>query len=214
MQFIPTIYTQDGTDLYIAAYHNSTQLALYPIYIVKNNKIVVNETGFYELKMSAYGRNNDSNTKDIWNDEAENVSTTFTGIMWNTNSGWYNNSFRTSGTSEYAVINFQPFQNFTFTTGKTIEIEFESEKVSGEDDKLIVIGNAEGARIEITPDTATLYNNANKEVVHTNYKYNERIKLAFIINNVPENSEDRTVESGLAYIVNNGILERAAIASG
>lgn len=214
LQFIPTIYTQEGTDTYLAAYYNNTQLGLYPIYITKNNKIVVNETGFYELKMSAYGRTNDSNTKDIWNDVAGNVSTTFTGIMWNTNSGWYNNSFRTSGTSEYATINFQPFQNFSFTTGKTIEIEFESEKVSDEDDKIIVIGNTEGARIEITPDTATLYNNANREVVHTNYKYNERIKLAFIINNVPEDQDDRTVQSGLAYIVNNGIFERAAIASG
>lgn len=214
LQFIPTIYTQEGTDTYLAAYYNNTQIALYPIYITKNNKIVVNETGFYELKMSAYGRTNDSNTKDVWNDASGNVSTTFTGVMWNTNSGWYNNSFRTSGTAENAVINFQPFQNFSFTTGKTIEIEFESEKVSDESDKIVVIGNTEGARIEITPDTATLYNNANKEVVHTNYKYNERIKLAFIINNIPEDSDDRTVESGLAYIVNNGILERAATASG
>jgi hypothetical protein len=59
-----------------------------------------------------------------------------------------------------------------------------------------------------------LYDNSNNEVVHTNYKSNERIKLAFIINSVPEESNLRTVESGLAYIVNNGILERAASASG
>lgn len=214
LQFIPTIYTQDGTDTYLAAYFGDTRLGLYPIYIIKNNKIVVNETGFYELKMSAYGRTNDSSDKDIWTDTTENVSTTFTNISWNTNSGWNNNSFRTSGSREYAVIDFHPFQNFSFTTGKTIEIEFESEKVSDEDDKIIVIGNPEGARIEITPDTATLYNNANREVIHTNYKYNERIKLAFIINNVPEDTANRTVESGLAYIVNNGILERAASASG
>ena len=214
LQFIPTIYTQEGIDTYIAAYYNNTQIGLYPIYIVKNTKIIVNETGFYELKMSAYGKTNDSNIKDVWTDESGNVSTTFTGVMWNTNSGWNNNSFRTSGTSEYATINFQPFQNFSFTNGKTIEIEFESEKVSSEDDKIIIIGNPSGARIEITPDTATLYNNANREVVHTNYKYNERIKLAFIINNIPEDQENRTIQSGLAYIVNNGILERASIASG
>lgn len=106
LQFIPTIYTQDDTDTYIAAYYNNTQLCIYPIYIIKNNKIVVNETGFYELKMSAYGRTNDSNTRDTWVDTTGEVSTTFTNVMWNTNSGWYNNSFRTSGTSEYATINF------------------------------------------------------------------------------------------------------------
>ena len=62
--------------------------------------------------------------------------------------------------TEYAIISAQPFNNFDFSTGKTIEIEFESEKVSDTDDTIIVIGNPYGARIEITPDTATLYDNS------------------------------------------------------
>lgn len=214
LSFIPTIYTEDGVDTYVAAFFNNTMIEKYPIYIVKNDKVKVNETGFYELKMSAYGKTNDSVDKDSWTDVAGNVTTTFTGVQWNTNSGWYNNSFRTAGESEYATINFNPFSNFNFTYGKTIEIEFESEKVSDENETLITIGNPNGARIEITADTATLYNNGNTDVVHTNYKSNERLKLAFIINSVPDDVEARTVESGLAYIVNNGILERAAIASG
>lgn len=214
LQFVPTIYTQEDHETYVAAYFGNTLIKKFPIYIVKNNKVKVNETGFYELKMSAYGRTNDSVTKDQWLDESGNVSTTFTGVQWNTNSGWYNNSFRTVGQSENAVINFHPFSTFDFTSGKTIEIEFESEKVSNEDDVLITIGNPQGARIEITPDTATLYNNANTEVVHTNYKSNERVKLAFIINAIQADTSARTVESGLAYIVNNGVLERAASAAG
>ena len=214
LQYIPTIYTQDGTDTYLVAYYNNTALATLPIYITKNNKIVVNETKFYELKLSAYGRTNDSSSRAEWVDTTNNVSTTFTNIGWSTNSGWYQNSFRTSGVNEYATVNINPFSNFDFSTGKTIEIEFESEKVVDNNDKLVVIGNDSGARIEITPDTATLYNNANAEVVHTNYKSNERIKLCFIINRVPENNQDVTVESGLAYIINNGILERSASAQG
>jgi hypothetical protein len=59
-----------------------------------------------------------------------------------------------------------------------------------------------------------LYNNAGEEVIHTNYKANERIKLCFVLNRVPENQEDSTSDSGLAYIINNGILERAAPAQG
>ena len=214
LQYIPTIYTQEGTDTYLVGYYNNTALATLPIYISKNNKIVVNETGFYELKLSAYGRTNESSDRAQWVDTTNNVSTTFTGIGWSTNSGWYQNSFRTVGVNEYATVNFNPFSNFDFSAGKSIEIEFESEKVADNDDKLIVIGNSEGARIEITPDTATLYNNANNEVVHTNYKANERIKLCFVINRVPESSQDITPESGLAYIINNGILERAASAQG
>ena len=214
LQYVPTIYTHDGTDTYLVGYYGNTALATLPIYISKNNKIVINETSFYELKLSAYGRTNESSDKDIWEDTTNNISTTFTGISWSTNSGWYQNSFRTSGVNEYATVNFHPFSNFDFTTGKSIEIEFESEKVLDDNDPIITIGNPEGARIEITPDTATLYNNANNEVIHTNYKSNERIKLCFIINRVPENINDVTVESGLAYIINNGILERSAPAQG
>ena len=214
LSYIPTIYTEEGHSTYLAAYYGNTMIDKFPVYIIKNNKIVVSETGFYEVKMSAYGKTNDSPTKDTWTDTYKNVTTTFTNIQWNVNSGWYNNSFRTVGTNEYATIDAQPFSTFDFSTGKTIEIEFESEKVSNEDDVLVTIGNPSGARIEITPDTATLFDNSNKEVVHTNYKSNERLKLAFIINSFPEEQALRTVESGLAYIVNNGILERAATASG
>lgn len=214
LSFIPTIYTQEDHDTYLCAYFGNTLIQALPIYIVKNTKVVVNETGFYQLKMSAYGKTNESDTRNQWTDEAGNISTTFTNIQFNTNSGWYNNSFRTVGVNEYATINFSPFDGFDATLGKTIEIEFESEKVSDTTDKIIVIGNENAARIEITPDTATLYDNNGDEIVHTNYKSNERLKLAFIINAVPEEQANRTVESGLAYIVNNGVLERAALASG
>ena len=220
LNYIPTIYTDDQ-QLYLAAYFRETELTRIPIYITQNDDLKnIYETPNYELKMSAYGRTNDSSDKDTWTDQTSTVSTTFTNINWNPNSGWYNNSFRTSGVGQYATINFQPFVKrdpqdltFPFTYGKTVEIEFESEKVTHGDDKLIVIGNPSAARIEITPNTATLYDNNSDEVVHTNYKANERIKLAFIINKVSSGAS-ATVDDGLAYIVNNGILERGALANG
>jgi len=49
------------------------------------------------MKMSAYGKTNESVSKAEWVDVLGNASTTFTNIQWNTNSGWYNNSFRTAG---------------------------------------------------------------------------------------------------------------------
>lgn len=222
LSYIPTIYSEfnDGGDplTYITAeWQNgniSTQLVKIPIQITRNTDISVHEAGSYVLKLSAYGKSNDSSTANQWEDTVHNITTTFTGIQWNTNSGWYNNSFRTVGDSEYAQINYSPFSGFSFANGRTVEIEFETEKVNADTDKLIVIGNPSAARIEITPVKATLYANNGSAVVYTNYKSNERIKLAFIINDLPENTEDRTVESGLAYIVNNGILERAGLASG
>ena len=218
VSYIPIIYSEydEGSNplTYISAQWNNTELIRIPIQIQQNTDIQTYETGAYSLKLSAYGKTNDSSDKDDWVDEEHNITTSFTNIQWNTNSGWNNNSFRTAGSSEYAEINYNPFSGFNFQNGKTIEIEFETEKVNSDSDKLIVIGNPLAARIEITPVKATLYANNGSAVVYTNYKSNERIKLAFIINDIPENPVDRTVQSGLAYIVNNGILERAALASG
>lgn len=219
LNYIPTLYTDDK-QLFVAAYFGESELVRIPIYITQNDDLKnLYETPNYELKMSAYGRTNDSSDKNVWLDSTGNINTTFTNIDWNPNSGWYENSFRTIGQNQYATINFKPLLHkdgdftFPFTYGKTVEIEFESEKVSNANDKLIVIGDPSGCRIEITPNTAALYNNDNNEVIHTNYKANERIKLAFIINKISQGSS-ATVDDGLAYIVNNGILERGNLVSG
>ena len=203
------------------AFFGETELVRIPIFITQNNDLKnIYETANYELKMSAYGRTNDSVDKASWTDVSGEITTTFTNIGWNPNSGWYDNSFRTIGTGQYAVINFKPLYHkdgdftFPFTYGKTIEIEFESEKVNNTNDKIIVIGDPTACRIEITPNTATLYDNNSNEVIHTNYKANERVKLAFIINRVASDASSKTADDGLAYIVNNGILERGSLASG
>jgi hypothetical protein len=220
LEFIPIKYTTTE-QLYMRAFFGENELIRIPIYITQNDDLKnIYETANYELKMSAYGRTNNSNDKATWTDTTGNITTTFTNIGWNPNSGWYENSFRTIGVNQYATINFKPLFHkdgdftFPFTYGKTVEIEFESEKVSSSTDKLIVIGDPTGCRIEITPNTATLYDNNSDEVVHTNYKANERVKLAFIINKEAQNQANRTVDDGLAYIVNNGILERGSVASG
>ena len=235
LNFIPSIYTENESLFLVGCFKKSQEeedeLVRIPIYITQNSELAnIYETANYELKMSAYGKTNDSSDKAVWSDETGTVTTDFTNIVWNPNSGWYNNSFRTSGIGKYAEINFQPLQRknqndqlFPFEFGKTIEIEFESEKVINNDDVLIRIGSAEGARIEITPNKASLYSNAiydatignyvQNEIVHTNYKANERIKLAFIINKyVP--GQNSGSDDGLAYIVNNGILERGGMAGG
>jgi hypothetical protein len=79
------------------------------------------------------------------------------------------------------------------------------EKVSNDGDTLITIGDTSKGYIKITTNEAAVYSGTSK-IVHTNYKANERIKLAFIFNPVTAGS----VDSNLVFIVNNGILERAA----
>lgn len=216
LQFIPTVYSEYDSNsrptTFLSAQYNNTELLRIPIQITRNGDFNVYEVAPYALKMSAYGKTNDSSDKDTWS--YDNINTTFTNIQWNQNSGWYNNSFRVSNQNEYATIDFQPFADFDINeSGKTIEIEFETEKVNSDNDVLVCFGTPDRGRIEITPTRASLYANNDKEIVHTNYKSNERLKLAFIINDVPQNSSSRTASSGLVYIVNNGILERAADAT-
>lgn len=211
LNFIPTVYTQDGDQTYLAAYYREQLIDKICIEINRNTQALISETDNYEVKMSAYGKTNDEHS---WEDNSGNVDATFTNMQWNDNSGWYDNSFRTFGSTSGAIINANVFDNFDAEQGKTIEIEFESEKISDTTDKVVVIGNPIGARIEITPDTATLYANSGKDVIHTNYKYGERIKLAFIINGTVHRQTGDEDDLGLVYIVNNGILERGASSAG
>ena len=205
LNYIPTIFSlyneQSFPLTYLEAKFNNTQLITIPVQIIQNQDISVYETGLYSLKLSAYGKSNESSDKNEWG--YDNIQTTFTNVEWNPNSGWYENSLRLSGENSYAIINCNPFNGMS--EGKTIEIEFETEKVNQDDDLLLIVGNPQSTRIEITPTKASLYNNSNVNVIHTNYKSNERLKLAFIIN-----PSSDTIESGLVYIINNGILERAA----
>ena len=219
LQFIPTVYSeydQSGAPLtYLSAQFKDQELLRIPVQIVQNTDFSVYEVVPYDLKLSAYGKTNGSTEREEW--KYGQVTTTFHNIQWNQNSGWYENSFRTANSDEYAIINYPLFENYHITAengqeaqGRTIEIEFETEKVDENDDVLVCFGTPGYARIEITPTTATLYDNGDNEKIRTNYKANERIKLQFILNPVTGTSDKK---SGLAFIVNNGILERAASAA-
>jgi hypothetical protein len=190
----------------LVAYHEELEILRLPINI-QQSTFTITEASNYDLKLSAYGKNNDSEDRDVWeytNTIGNTFGTTFTGISWDDNSGWYDNSLRVCGQQQYATINYFPFSNNPLT-GRTIEIEFESEKISDPSDVIIQIGDNTGGRIEITPNSASLYDASGTKRIYTNFKTNERVKLAFIINE-PNNDADST----LLYIINNGILERGA----
>jgi len=89
------------------------------------------------------------------------------------------------GSDQNAVINFNPFATGTVnpeTKGITVEIEFESEYVSTSNDELIRIGGGLSTEphISIFPNKASLYVSGNP-IITTNFKANERVKLAFIV---------------------------------
>ncbi len=207
LEFIPIIATEAKKSVYLVATYGSgvdeEELLKILISITPNTGFM--EQSGYVLKLNAYGKQNNDNVEQTWEygSSSNKIITRFEGIDWTDNKGWYNNSFRTFGTDSYAEIQYAPLVDIS--QGKTIEIDFESEKVSNLNDVLILIGNKNGARIEITPNSATLYNAANVNVIETNFKANERLHLCFIFNKTETNSD----KSDLIFITNNGILERA-----
>lgn len=223
-KFTPEISTNESLNrpVYLVAKRFDEELINHPEEfeeLLNLEMIIAPGEGFkeaegYSLKLSAFGRTNDGSADmNIWQFKKgiNTIDTNFINIDWSAINGWNNDSFRTCGSTSYAEVIYQPLSTFDSNWGKTIEIDFESEKVNSSDDIIILIGNRTGARIEITPNRATLYNNSNTTIVETNFKSNERVHLAFIFNT---QGNVLNVNNSLVYIVNNGIFERAGEANG
>ena len=211
LEFNPSLATEGNKHLYLIAIHDDEEVLRVPIEVEKGQGFK-EQTG-YVLKLSAFGKVNDSAINPEWTYGSGNnkITTSFSnGVSWDDNKGWYKNSFRVHGLDAYATVNYSPLLDIS--TGKTIEIDFESEKVNSNNDIIILIGNTRGARIEITPNRASMYNSSNNLIIETNFKSNERLHLAFIINKATDNTGAN--KANLVYIVNNGILERAVGISG
>lgn len=219
LRFIPSIsasHSEENSFLVARILINNvlTDIAEFPIDIAEKTISISESEG--NLKLSAFGKTNSSESRNQWIDQTNNITTTFSSsIPFDNTSGWIDNSLLLSGVDNYAVVNYCPFPSteggneyIISNTGCAFQIDFKPEYVHSESDPIIVIGrNDQNApRIVITPTSAAFYTGANPKI-KTNFKSGERISLAFIFNPIDENSND----SGLLYIVNNGILERSAV---
>lgn len=207
LTFVPNMYST-GDSTYLCAYSDNELLLKIPMIIQQGSAEVVTPTGM-SLELSAYSKSNNTDDKDQWSTTGTSVNATLSdGIQYNSTSGWDNHALRVSGLSEYATIEYNLFDEDLYTiqdSGRTIEFEFESEKVNDDTDVIIMLGEPGASRIEVTPNSATLFDNSNNMVVKTNFKSNERVKLCFILNPASNTSDNQ-----LVYIVTNGILERAS----
>lgn len=203
--FIPSDEITLEDSVYLAAIYNNRVIDKFPIIVQKSN-FDIRETSGMAFKINAYGKSNNSADARIWVDSVSGAQTDFSFNTFDDSTGWNNNSLVLSGENNYAIVDYCPFQNSVQTYGKTIEFEFKAENVNNDSDVILRIGSAEKGHIDVTPNSAGLYV-AQTLVVQTNFKANERIKLAFIFNPSTVSSDP---SSNLVFIVNNGILERAA----
>ena len=217
INFIPgehLVYSDDNSFLvaYVIRGGEKIEIAAYPLSIDKSN-ITISENTNYSLKLSGYGKSNNSEQKNQWIDNENQIYTTFTsGVSFDDSNGWNNNSLILKGINSQAIIGYCPFPSLyngtsynVSNSGATFEIDFKPEYIANEGDLLIRIGSENKPHIDINTNSAGFYVNG-QPIIKTNFKSGERIKLAFIFNRQSEISKD----SNLVYIINNGILERAA----
>ena len=153
------------------------------------------ETEHLQLHLTAAGRSNNEAHPEQWTDNG--ISAVLTGFNFVTN-GWIADdkgivSLKVSGDARVAVP-MKIFGDDFKTTGKTIELELSTTDVV--DYNAVVVSCMNGGRgIEITAQSASL--RSQQSFIHTRFKEDERVRVAFVI-------EDRT-GSRLIYTYIDGI---------
>lgn len=92
LRFIPEYAISEKDNAYLVARYNKIDIDAYKI-IIDGSSLSVVETSDYNLKLSAYGKTNNSNDKNVWKDTQNNKWATFSdGVAFDSNNGWDNNS--------------------------------------------------------------------------------------------------------------------------
>lgn len=157
------------------------------------------ETADLALHLTASGRSNTEANKSSWS--YGSIAASLTGFNW-TSDGWVTDAdgitaLRVAGDARVTVP-LQIFAQDFRTTGKTIELEFATRDVMDYD--ATVISCLSGGRgIKVTAQKASL--TSEQSEVSTQYKEDEHVRLAFV---VEKRAENRLI---LVYI--NGILSGA-----
>ena len=150
----------------------------------KNSIDIEPETSGLELMLSASGRSNNETNPSEW--KYGGIETTFNNVNWSS-TGWLRDDngdacLRLSGDAT-ATINFQPFSEDLRTYGKTIELEFAIRDVNNRN-AIPISCMSGGIGFEVKADTA--YINSEQSNVFCNYKEEERVHLAFVIESKDE----------------------------
>lgn len=152
------------------------------------------------IDFTAIGKNNGSTDRDTWTDGTH--TGTLTGFNWNNSSGWVNGRLEMSAGSSLA-IDYAPLANNPTNTGKTIEIEWMTKNVTNDDAIICDLRGDNGVGILITATKVSMIS-ADGVVIETEYKSDENIRLAFVIN-----KSSGVTNRRLSFIYTNGIVSRA-----
>ena len=167
--------------------------------VTPNSLDVEAETEALALHLTTYGRSNNEEAPGSW--ISGDVEASFSGFNF-VSDGWQLDEngatvLRVGGQAR-VDIPYKIFREDARVTGKTIEVEFATRNVMNYDAPIITC-YADGRGLNITAQKATL--SSEQSAVDTQFKENERVRLAFVI--------EKSVAHRLLMIYINGILSGA-----
>lgn len=194
------VANEDGSKTLTVNYANSS--LDFNVEVDKSDLNVKEATEGLVTKLYAKGRSNNESNPAVW--ENNGVTVSFEGFAWNETQGWNNGQLVISKGASIEV-NISPFDGDVTSTGKTIELEFQTDSiVDGNGTICECVNPLTGAGIVITPTSAVLRSAGGSEVVER-FKDNEKIKVCFIINR-----NSTVTDKQLMFIVTDGIHSRCA----
>lgn len=194
------VANEDGAKTLTVNYANSS--LDFNVEVDKSDLNVKEATEGLVTKLSAKGRSNNESNPAVW--ENNGVTVSFEGFAWNETQGWNNGQLVISKGASIEV-NISPFDGDVTSTGKTIELEFQTASIiDGNGTICECVNPLTGAGIVITPTSAVLRSAGGSEVVER-FKDNEKIKVCFIINR-----NSTVTDKQLMFIVTDGIHSRCA----
>lgn len=166
-----------GETTFVITYGNISKS--HTITILENDINIDIKRNNLEFNLSAAGRSNEDNNKDVWT--SGDVTTTFENINWE-GTGWINDTdgdtaLRLSGDAS-AIINFMPFKTDARETGRTIEMEFAIRDVNNRN-AVAISCESGGIGFNVTADTATI--KSEQSEIFCKYTVEKKILVTFVI---------------------------------
>lgn len=144
-------------------------------------------------------KTNNSSDRDVW--EYGDYKGTLSGFAWNNASGWANNRLEMTSGATFE-INYAPLSNTPTSLGKTIEIEWSTKNVKDDNAIICDLRNSNGVGIVIHATKVSM-TSADGVTIETEYKSDENVRIAFVINRSTGSTHQR-----MSFIYANGILSR------
>lgn len=151
------------------------------------------------MDFAASEKTNNSSDRDVW--EYGDYKGTLSGFAWNNASGWINNRLEMTSGATFEV-NYAPLSNTPTSLGKTIEIEWSTKNVKDDNAIICDLRNSNGVGIVIYATKVSM-TSADGVTIETEYKSDENVRVAFVINRSTGSTHQR-----MSFIYANGILSR------